>query len=136
VGSYHVLALASDGTVFSFGLNRHGQLGRVDNAGLWGYNWQPEQIPPSALGGSLVVGVGNLAAGGVHSLVLSSQGQVWAFGSNGWGQLGSPENAGVWGGYVSSPRKVMEGVVQVAAGGKHSVFRTNQVLKEHIVSSI
>ena len=130
-----MLALASDGTVFSFGLNRHGQLGLVANAGLWGYNWQPAQIPPSALGGSLV-GVGNLAAGSLHSLVLSNESHVWAFGSNGWGQLGSPENAGVWGGYVFSPRKVMEGVVQVAAGAKHSVLRTSQVQRGHVVCSM
>jgi alpha-tubulin suppressor-like RCC1 family protein len=121
VGSYHLLVLAADGTVFTFGLNRYGQLGRATNAGEWLPNWQPIQINPSALSNSTVVGI---AAGASHSLLLTSDRDIWTFGSNGWGQLGHAQQAFVWGGLVFSPVKVMTKVVQVTAGSKHTVLRT------------
>ena len=126
VGSYHVLLLAHDQTVFTFGLNRNGQLGSQRNAGQWYANWAPRQIKPEAFrnqAGQIPAVIG-LAAGALHSLVMTEDGNVWAFGSNAWGQLGSPMQAFVWGGLLSTPTKVMSGAVQVAAGGKHSVVRT------------
>ena len=121
VGSYHVLALARDGTVFALGLNRYGQLGSKVNVGQWEPNWVPLQINPSNLSNSLVVG---MAAGATHSLLLTEHDEVWAFGSNGWGQLGSEQQAFVWGAAVDTPIRVMAGVVEIAAGARHSIMRT------------
>ena len=121
VGSYHVLVLANDGTVFAFGLNRYGQLGSKANVGQWAPNWRPLHINPSNLSNSLVTG---MAAGATHSLLLTEHEEVWAFGSNGWGQLGSEQQAFVWGAAVYTPIRVMTGVVEIAAGGKHSLLRT------------
>ena len=123
VGYYHLLLLADDGTVFTMGLNRYGQLGHAGNVGTWLPNWSAVQINPRNLSSSTVVG---MAAGASHSLLLTGNQDVWSFGSNGWGQLGTPQQAFVWGGLVYKPVKVMPGIVEVAAGAKHSVVRTNQ----------
>ncbi|MDO8240460.1 MAG: hypothetical protein Q7T51_00540, partial [Candidatus Moranbacteria bacterium] len=89
-GSYHSLALKSDGTVWAWGYNNQGQLG--DNTTLG------KSIPVQVKG---VGGVGYLidivaiAGGGItggspnaHSLALKADGTVWAWGYNAQGQLG------------------------------------------------
>jgi|ERR1039458_421619 alpha-tubulin suppressor-like RCC1 family protein len=63
--------------------------------------------------------VTKIAAGGGHSLVLRSDGSLWAMGWNNFGQLGD--------GGVTATRDVPEeimtsGVTAIAAGGGHSLF--------------
>lgn len=82
-GWYHSLALEEDGTVLSSGDNGLGQLG----------------VSTSTPKRSSFAAVANLpaaraiAAGAYHSLVLGSDGSVWAFGSNSAGQLGLANDA-------------------------------------------
>jgi alpha-tubulin suppressor-like RCC1 family protein len=38
--------------------------------------------------GYVMTGVSSIAAGGVHSFALKTDGTLWAFGRNYWGQLG------------------------------------------------
>ncbi len=84
-GGFHSLALCSDGTVAAWGYNDGGQLG--DNSTT------ERQVPvavnvadgTSALFGKTVIAV---AAGGLHSLALCSDGTVAAWGKNFKGQLG------------------------------------------------
>ena len=84
-GGVHSLALANDGTAYAWGSNAYGQLGN---------NSTTQSLVPvavnatngtSALAGKRVVSV---AAGQFHSLALASDGTVYAWGYNGWGQLG------------------------------------------------
>jgi hypothetical protein len=76
-GYNHALALASDGTVWTWGDNINGQIGdgtlavRRNAAQLSGLN-----------------NVKEIAAGRNHSLALKTDGTVWAWGYNGFGQLG------------------------------------------------
>jgi len=80
----HSLALKSDGTVWSWGWNGNGQLGdgtNSDKATL------PVQVV--GVGGSgYLSDVSKITTGGSHSLVLKNDDTVWAWGSNGDGQLG------------------------------------------------
>lgn len=76
-GRNHALALRSDGTVWSWGLNSDGQLG-IDSR-------VSQSLPQKVLGLSNVVDVG---AGADHSLAVTASGEVFAWGWGGRGQLG------------------------------------------------
>lgn len=106
-GSYHSLALHSDGTVSAWGYNQKGQLGdgtRTDRL---------TPVPVSGL--SNVVAI---SAGWEHSLALASDGTVWAWGYGGYGQLGNGDTI-----EVTTPTRVngLVDVVAIAAGGWYSL---------------
>ncbi|XP_030837223.1 probable E3 ubiquitin-protein ligase HERC3 [Strongylocentrotus purpuratus] len=77
-GDDHSLALTRDRRLFSWGSNSHGQLGvktkghakPIEIKGLWGIPLQ------------------HIAAGGAHSVALSTTGSIFVWGSNTHGQLG------------------------------------------------
>jgi hypothetical protein len=81
-GSQHNLALCSDGTVASWGLNGNGQLGDQ--------SFTDRIIPTAVYQSSVLVGnaVVAITAGQYHSLALCSNGTLAAWGRNGDGQLG------------------------------------------------
>jgi uncharacterized delta-60 repeat protein len=84
-GSYHSVALCSDGTVAAWGYNNYGQLG--DNTTT--HRNAPVAVDTatgvSALFGKSVVAI---AASWCHSVALCSDGSVAAWGYNSSGQLG------------------------------------------------
>ena len=77
VGRNHSLGLASDGTVWTWGLNSVGQLGNATCT----YP-SPCPTPTQVSGLSSVVAI---EGGEGHSLALDSDGDVWAWGYNGTG---------------------------------------------------
>ncbi len=82
-GQSHSMALCSDGTTVSWGYNNSGQLGNNSTAN----SSVPVAITTSGvLAGKTVVAV---CAGQYHSLALSSDGTVAAWGYNLFGQLGN-----------------------------------------------
>jgi alpha-tubulin suppressor-like RCC1 family protein len=78
-GDLHAVIVTGSGTVWSWGHNSDGQLGLGDTI--------RRSVPHLIRSLSNVVAVA-AAAGARHTLVLTSNGQVWAFGSNQRGQLG------------------------------------------------
>jgi alpha-tubulin suppressor-like RCC1 family protein len=78
VGDGQTLAVRSDGSAWSWGSNASGQLGD----GTLVQHTLPAAIP------DLPSGVVAVAAGAAHSLALSDDGSVRAWGTNGNGQLG------------------------------------------------
>ncbi|MBX3744077.1 MAG: hypothetical protein KF833_02100 [Verrucomicrobiae bacterium] len=79
----HSLALDSDGTVWAWGSNSNGQLGDGTTAG--------RLLPGRVLDETGLRPLENIvaiAANNRHSLALDAAGAVWAWGSNGHGQLG------------------------------------------------
>jgi alpha-tubulin suppressor-like RCC1 family protein len=82
--STHTLALKSDGTVWAWGANYFGQLGN----GTMNMDWSDpvHKVPGQVTGLSGVVAV---AAGEGHSVAVKSDGTVWAWGWNQYGQLGN-----------------------------------------------
>ncbi len=115
------LVVTTSGQLFTFGYNATGQLGN----GTHGYEEDPtpEAITlPGATGPPVQV-----AAGREFSLVLTSTGQLYAFGGNSQGELGN-------GGYnyegVSIPEAItlpgIKGrIIEVAAGEYHSLVLTS-----------
>jgi len=76
-GSYHTVALKSDGTLWAWGNNGAGQLGLGSTT---------QQVSPQ----QILVGTTwkAVSAGGNHTVAIKSNGTLWAWGNNGYGQLG------------------------------------------------
>ncbi len=88
-GQGHSLAVTATGQLFAFGLNWFGQLGSATNNRTEEANPVPALVTlPGATGPVTLV-----AAGGFHSLALTSTGQLYAFGDNDAGQLGTATNS-------------------------------------------
>ncbi len=89
-GHDYTVAIMNDGTVKSWGSNRIGQLGVLDNCGTYDANTNPISIPD-------LTGVKQVSAGGTvffdaHTLALMNDGTVKAWGGNAFGQLGIEDN--------------------------------------------
>ncbi|MCL2140281.1 MAG: RCC1 repeat- and reductase domain-containing protein [Dehalococcoidia bacterium] len=121
-GYQYSLALKSDGTVYAWGRNYYGQLGDDTTTN--------STTPVQVLG---VGGIGNLtdviaiSAGHEYSLALKSDGTVYAWGENYYGQLGIDTN-GI-GTDSSTPVQVLgvggsgnlAGIIAISAGKDHSL---------------
>ncbi|XP_065334815.1 RCC1 and BTB domain-containing protein 1-like [Cloeon dipterum] len=94
---FSVFAISDSGSVFAWGANGCGQLGLGTN--------RQTNIPTKITGKLEEQTVVQVACGEIHTLALTSDGQVFAFGYNSYGQLG----LGVEGNFLMSslfPRKV------------------------------
>ncbi|KAG7209510.1 hypothetical protein KM043_015595 [Ampulex compressa] len=78
-GQYHSIALTKDGRVFTWGWGVHGQLGHGST---------DEKNTPTLITSLLGIFIRHISAGHAHTLVLSMEGVVYAFGCNLFGQLG------------------------------------------------
>ncbi|XP_030838471.1 probable E3 ubiquitin-protein ligase HERC4, partial [Strongylocentrotus purpuratus] len=85
-GDVHSIALTLDGRLFSWGCNRHGQLG-VETK--WAAKEAKDHAEkPIEIEGLWGIPVQHIAAGGAHSVALSTTGSIFVWGSNTHGQLG------------------------------------------------
>lgn len=78
-GLFHSLAVKTDGTLWTFGFNYDGELGRIANVNTFVANPIPVQV---------LTGVDEIGAGAFHSLVMTDAGELMTFGWNIYGQLG------------------------------------------------
>jgi alpha-tubulin suppressor-like RCC1 family protein len=90
VGDDFSLVLTASGRVYAFGANSTGELGTSFNEGTGKPNPTPRQVVLPGLKGHAI----EVAAGYEHSLVLTSTGQVYGFGLNFSGELGTSINTG------------------------------------------
>ena len=81
-GSDHTVALKTDGTLWSWGINTSGQLGVNDTT---------DRITPvtTLLGGT---DWKSIACGRLHTVALKTDGTLWSWGYNNSGQLGVNDN--------------------------------------------
>jgi alpha-tubulin suppressor-like RCC1 family protein len=117
-GNYHCLALASDGTVWAWGLGLYGCLGDGD----FHFNAPNGRATPAQVnalpGGRTVVAI---SAGGYHNLVLANDGTLWTWGAGNVGQLG---NANLADSAVPVPVNLLPGgrvPVKISAGTSHNL---------------
>jgi alpha-tubulin suppressor-like RCC1 family protein len=114
-GGFHSLALTSTGQVLAWGFNASGQLGNGTPTN------SSSPVAVSLPSGTTVTAI----AGGVyHSLALTSSGQVLAWGSNGYGELGNGTTTN-----SSTPVAVSlpsgTTVTAIAGGHEHSLALTS-----------
>lgn len=118
-GNTHTASLKSDGTVWAWGNNSHGQLGDGTTIN--------KSIPVQVLGSGGVgylTGVTAIAAGYTHTVALKADGTVWAWGYNSVGELGDGTTTN-----RSTPVQVLghggvgylTGVTAIAAGYDHTL---------------
>ena len=113
-GSNHNLALAKDGTVWSWGYNYHGQLGNGTTAN--------SSLPVKVIGVSDVV---SIAAGYYNSFAVRKDGTVWSWGYNNYGSLGLGDGTSrttaqqVLGG--ASGSQYLTDIVEVKAATMHTL---------------
>lgn len=99
----HSVALESDGTVWTWGYGKHGQLGLGADASTP----TPTQVPG-------LTGIVQVAANGDNTYALKSDGTVYAWGDDGYGQIGNVNAAN----NQDTPLQVnITNVNSIAAGG-------------------
>ena len=105
-GDAYSMALASDGTVYTWGSNDKGQLG---NGTTGGYSAEPVK---AQTGNANITAI---SAGRSYAMALASDGTVYTWGNNQYGQLGngSSDNSS-----HASPAKVtaLSGITAISAG--------------------
>src|SRR5262249_31738572 len=123
-GSSYSLAVTAAGQLYAFGENFFGQLGDAKNVKTVEPNPTPTPVELPGATGSVT----QVATGEHHSLVVTATGQLYAFGENFYGQLGTAENDKS--GVPNAPQKpvALPGapgpVTQIAAGSFHSLAVT------------
>jgi alpha-tubulin suppressor-like RCC1 family protein len=133
-GQDNSLALAADGTVYGFGDNYYGQLG--DNTTIT-HRIVPIKVLKGDYNGTTYLGdnpnnpIIAIAAGRIHTLALAADGTLYAFGNNGYGQLGDNTQTdravpirvlkGMYNGTTYLGDNVNNPIISIAAGTDHSI---------------
>ncbi|HEX8284916.1 MAG TPA: S8 family serine peptidase [Pyrinomonadaceae bacterium] len=113
-GPAYSLAVKADGTLWGWGSNYYGNT----HTGVLGLPASSFSTPtPVQIGG--ITGVAAVAAGGTHVVAVKTDGTVWTWGNDQFGQLGDGGTNGAGG---TTPRQIsLSNVAAVAAGFEHSL---------------
>jgi len=119
-GAGHCVALSADGQVFTWGVNSYGQLGNNSTTN----SFTPTAVTSGALAGKFVT---SIACAGNHCLALTTDGQIFSWGWNQYGQLGNNSTSNSWVPIAVDMNGVLHGktIVQVVAGDKFSLALTS-----------
>jgi len=111
-GAFNTLALKNDGTVWAWGRNSSGQLGNG--------TMEDSSVPVQVSGLTDVI---EISAGFVsHATALKNNGTVWAWGRNGYGQLG---NGTLTDSSIPVQVNGLNDVIAISAGDSHTVALRN-----------
>ncbi|KAE8327942.1 regulator of chromosome condensation 1/beta-lactamase-inhibitor protein II [Aspergillus sergii] len=122
-GAQHVLALTSNGRVFSWGCDEQHQLGRRRAS----RQHQSHPLVPDQC--ALPSGIEDIGVGSYHSFAVHRSGAVYAWGSNNFGQTAVPMSAGHHDATVAFPTEVRGfrkygKLVKICGGKDHSIAIT------------
>lgn len=109
VGRFHMAAICSDGSLWTWGGNMTGQLGNGQTSDL-------AEIVPTKIMKDVVA----VSAGGDFTAAITSDGSLWTWGGNSHGQLGNGSTVNSY-----KPVKVMDDVIAVSAGMHHTAAITS-----------
>ena len=116
-GNNHAIALSSDGKLYSWGQSSYGQLGIDDT----NEKTSPVAVSTAHLAENLTFSA--IAAGSSHSIALGSDGNLYSWGRNTKGQLGTDDVENKFLPVAVSTAHLAENLTfsAIAAGGSHSV---------------
>eukprot|EP01124_Arcella_intermedia_P035114 TRINITY_DN8862_c0_g2_i1.p1 TRINITY_DN8862_c0_g2~~TRINITY_DN8862_c0_g2_i1.p1 ORF type:complete len:245 (-),score=69.91 TRINITY_DN8862_c0_g2_i1:100-774(-) len=118
-GGYHVVALSKEGDLYCWGHNGQGQLGSGDVNQIY--------VPkPTKVGFCFPAKIVKISCGRNHSMVILSDGSLFCWGDNSYGQLGV---GNVEVGCLNVPTQVKEiesQIIQVKCGSTHSMAITSR----------
>ena len=118
-GNSHCISVKTDGSLWIWGSNVYGQIGNgtvskyIPFFGTFPI-WVSGNDSPVPI--NIMSDVAYVAAGGLHSLAVKTDGSLWTWGYNNYGQLGNGTEI-----YSLKPHKIMDDVISVAAGYYHSL---------------
>ena len=110
-GFSHTVAIRSDGTLWAWGYNSNGQLG-LGNSGSGTNKNIPTQVGTDD-------NWATASAGSSYTMAIKTDGTLWAWGYNGYGNLGDGTSGWAYG--KSSPIEIGVGWTTVFAGNGHTV---------------
>ena len=122
-GTWHTVAIASDSAVFAWGLNSNGQLGTGTTTNS---NFPTTVLASGGVG--VLEDIIAISGGGFHTVALRSDGTVWAWGSNAYGQLGdgSTMSSNVPVGVLDPDGlSYLSDVIAIAAGHNYTIALKN-----------
>lgn len=123
-GEYHSLALSASGRVYSWGNNLSGQLG---TGNVLNQNYPAAVDVTGVLSNKVIV---SISSGLSHNVALSSDGELFAWGDNQYGQLGDGTKAARLSPVAVRTDGVLKGskIVSVAAFAAHNLALTSDGL--------
>jgi alpha-tubulin suppressor-like RCC1 family protein len=111
LGDFHTCAIKQDGSLWCWGDNEKGQLG--DETYYGSHTAYPVRIISS--------GVSSVSLGWKHTCAVKTDGSLWCWGYNGYGQVGVPIVVWPWSINVTSPVQIISsGTSAVSAGYYHT----------------
>lgn len=113
-GYWFSAVIKTDHTVWAFGWGTEGELGNGGNS----HSNVPVQVAEPLDPTGFLTGVTKIASGYSHNLALKSDGTVWAWGDNTYGQLGNGNNTAS---NVAVHVTGISGITAIACGGWHSL---------------
>jgi alpha-tubulin suppressor-like RCC1 family protein len=113
-GSGFSIILLSDGTLKSTGYNSNGALGDG--------TWSTQYAPVSVLNLTGITGVASGGAIGHHVLARKSDGTLYTWGGNTFGQLGHGDG---WSRHTPAAVSSLSSVAKIGGGGNHSIAVTS-----------
>ncbi|MFH1227730.1 MAG: RCC1 repeat-containing protein [Planctomycetota bacterium] len=110
-GYSHTCAVKADGSLYAWGFNHYGQLGDGTTTNV---TTGPKLISDTGWAGAVIAG------GWDHNIALKTDGSLWAWGNNNYGQLGDGTTTDVTTGPKLISATGWAGAV-IAGGGSHTV---------------
>ncbi|CAI0412104.1 unnamed protein product [Linum tenue] len=115
-GGRHTLALSDAGVLLAFGWGLYGQCGQGST---------DDELSPTCVSSMLGIRMAAVAAGLWHSICVSDDGDVYAFGGNQFGQLGTGvDQAETIPRLLDAPSLENENAMTVSCGARHSAVVT------------
>ena len=109
-GGNHTAAIKTDGTLWTWGANVYGQLG----TGKEGYDTN-SYVPVKVM-----ENVSAVSCGSLHTAAIKTDGSLWMWGANSFGQIGNGKQySGRYGNNIQ-PVKIMDDVAAVSCGSNHT----------------
>ena len=111
-GLSHTAYVDEHGTLWTWGSNQEGQLGAETQE--TGVDREGNQVAVSGTSLAVLEDVRSVAAGGAFTVALKTDGTLWAWGGNDYGQLGNGTVVS-----AAQPVQVLDQVTAVSAGDYH-----------------